>query len=281
MLKIARRGRSLSLRCYISITCACMFHLWICYIKFRRSMHQSQRVLVYQFNYPYNSQKSPNYEITFLIQLCGGLLVALTNCTIDSFVSMFLLHVCAQLINLRVALNNTVDKLVNRTMSTLKFKEGLIAIVLRHEHLIRNAKTINDCYSRVLFLQMLAAAFQLCSQTFQIYTMITDHASDTPILKLVFLFFYACLVLTHFYFYCYASEKLITESTYMAYGVYQCKWYDLPSKDARDLMIIVYRSRIPLKLTAESFGIFSMELFGNTLKTSMGYLSALLTIKDG
>lgn len=44
--------------------------------------------------------------------------------------------------------------------------------------------------------------------------------------------------------------------------MYQCKWYDLPSKNARDLMIIVYRSRVPLRLTAEKFGFFSLELFG-------------------
>lgn len=48
----------------------------------------------------------------------------------------------------------------------------------------------------------------------------------------------------------------------MAYGVYECKWYDLPSKDAKDLMFIVHRSTIPLKLTAGKFAIFSLELFG-------------------
>nr|XP_012223764.1 PREDICTED: odorant receptor 4-like [Linepithema humile] len=243
-------------------------------------MHQPHRILVYQFNYPYNSQKSPNYEITFFIQLCGSIFAALTNCTVDSFVSIFLLHVCAQLINLRVALNNTIDELANRTMSTSRFKEGLATIVLRHEHLIKNAKTINDCYSKVLFQQMLATTFQLCFQSFQIYTIITDHTSKIPIIKMAFLFFYTGIVLTPFYIYCYTAEKLFTESINMAYGVYQCNWYDLPSKNAKDLMIIVHRSRIPLKLTAESFGVFSMELFGNTIKTSMGYLSALLAMKD-
>lgn len=48
----------------------------------------------------------------------------------------------------------------------------------------------------------------------------------------------------------------------MAYGVYECKWYNLPPKNAKDLMIIAHRSKIPLKLTAGKFGIFSMEMFG-------------------
>lgn len=137
MLKTARRGRNLSFKCYASVTIVIILHLWISYIKFQRSMHQPQRILIYQFNYLYNSQRSPNYEITFFIQLCSGLLVGITNCTIDSFVSIFLLHVCAQLINLRITLNNTINELVNKTMPSLTFKESLIAIVSRHEHLIR------------------------------------------------------------------------------------------------------------------------------------------------
>jgi len=48
----------------------------------------------------------------------------------------------------------------------------------------------------------------------------------------------------------------------MAYGVFECKWYDLSSNNAKDLMFIVYRSTIPLRLTAGKFGIFSLEMFG-------------------
>jgi len=48
----------------------------------------------------------------------------------------------------------------------------------------------------------------------------------------------------------------------MAYGVFECKWYELSSKDAKDLMFVIYRSTIPLRLTAGKFGIFSLEMFG-------------------
>nr|XP_012223782.1 PREDICTED: odorant receptor 13a-like [Linepithema humile] len=279
MLKIARRGRSLSFRCYVSAMFTVAFYVWFNVLKFQRSMHQPQRILAYQFAYPYNTQKSPNYEITFFVQVTGGAYSALINCTVDSFVSIFVLQVCAQLQNLRSALNNIVDELANKTISTLKFKKGLAAIVIRHEHLIKTANTIDECYSGVLFVHMLCATFQLCFETFQVFTIITDNL-DVSIIKVAFLSFYVTLVLTHLYIYCYSAERLLTESTSMAYGVYECKWYNLPPKNAKDLMIIAHRSRIPLKLTAGKFGIFSLEMFGTTVKTSMGYLSALLTMKD-
>ncbi|XP_071632174.1 odorant receptor 4-like isoform X1 [Temnothorax longispinosus] len=268
MLNIARRGRILSFSCYVCSVCALSFYLFFNLRKFYRNMHQSQRTLVYGSTYPYNIHRSPNYEITFFTQLSGGIYTALINSTVDSFVSILLLHICAQLINLRTALNDLVDKLAEGFISSSRFKKGLAAITIRHEHLIRNAKTVDDCYSAVLFVHMFAATFQLCFESFQVFMIISNHL-DVSLVKMGFLSFYVVLVLTHLYIYCYSAEKLLTESTNMAYGVYECKWYDISSKDAKNLMFMLYRSTIPLRLTAGKFGVFSLEMFGTSLEIQM------------
>ncbi|XP_012223763.2 odorant receptor 2a-like [Linepithema humile] len=108
---------------------------------------------------------------------------------------------------------------------------------------------------------MLTATFQLCFQTFQVYTLVTDHL-NVSFIRMAFLSFAVILVLTHLYIYCYSAERLSTKTTSIAYGIYECKWYDLPSKNARELMFIVCRSMVPLKVTAGKFGIFSIEMFG-------------------
>ncbi|XP_072753942.1 odorant receptor 13a-like [Anoplolepis gracilipes] len=279
MLRLAKRGRSLSSRCYILVIITLLFYTCFNLVKFYQNIHLSQRSLVYSFVYPYNSQESPSYEITFAIQLSGGICTGLINCTVDTFVSIFLLHICAQLINLRMTLNNLVDELANKLISIPKFKEGIGAVAVRHNHLIRNAKTIDNCYSLVLLVHMLAATFQLCFQTFQVYTIITDKL-DVSAFKTAFLTFYIACVLSQLYIYCYSAERLITESTNMAYSVYKCKWYSIPAKDVKNLIFIGYGSLIPLNLTAGGFGIFSMKMFGATVKTAMGYLSMLMTMKE-
>lgn len=141
MLNIARRGRTLSFRCYAAFTGVVLFYVCLNLLKFYRNLnlHQSQRVLVYRFTHLYNFQKSPNYEITFFVQLFGGIYLGLINCTVDSFVSILLLHICAQLINLRTTLNNLIDKLAKGSISSSRFKKGLAAITIRHEHLVRYA----------------------------------------------------------------------------------------------------------------------------------------------
>ncbi|XP_032690554.1 odorant receptor Or2-like [Odontomachus brunneus] len=281
MLKIARRGRNMSLRCYISTTFTITFYFFANLLKFHRNMHQpvGQRKLVYHFDY-YISQKSPNYEITYFIQMFGGIYTAFICSTIDSFVPMLLLHISAQLINLRVTLNKLVKKLAEKSISSLTFKKDLAAIIVRHEELIRNAGTIENCYSIVLLGYMVAATFQMCFECFQFFTIMTAKNVNISVIEISFLAFYFVVVLVHLYFYCYSAERLMAESTNIAYGVYECQWYDLPSKDAKDLMFTVYRSRIPLRLTAGKFSIFSLEMFGMMVKTSMGYLSMLLTMSN-
>ncbi|EFN75517.1 Putative odorant receptor 13a [Harpegnathos saltator] len=462
MLKVARSGRNISFSCYISLICTTIFYISFNLLKLYRNISQSERKLVYQFDYPYDMQKTTYYVITYLVQISAGTYAAMINSTVDTFVSMLLLHVCAQLINLRTALNNLVEKLAEKSICSAKYKEDISATVLRHESLIRNAKAIDNCYSTVLLVHMTAATFQLCFQSFQVYMRITDKNPDSSTVKMAFLMFYVILLLIHLYAYCYSAEKLLTElvypfdypydiqkspyyvityftqmcaglcaaytnstvdtfvsllllhvcaqlinlrtmlnnlveklaeksipstkfkegitaivlrheslirnakmidncysmvllvhmmvatfqlcfesfevytlinlrtalndlveklaeksipsakfkegitaivlrheslirnaktidncystvllvqmmaatfqlcfesfqvytSTAIAYGAYECKWYDIPSRDARDLMFIVYRSMIPLKLTAGKFGIFSIEMFG-------------------
>ncbi|KAL0117883.1 hypothetical protein PUN28_008930 [Cardiocondyla obscurior] len=260
MLNIARHGRTLSFRCYITSSGALLFYLYINIMKIYRNIHQPHWILVYHFAYFYNIRKSPNYEITYVIQLLGGIYTAFINSTVDSFISILLLHICAQLINLRSALNNLVDELAKKSISSAEFKKRLATITVRHEHLISNAKTIDDCYSTVLFINMFAVTFQLCFQAFQIFTMITSNL-NISVMRVSFLSFYVLLVISHLYIYCYSAERLLIESTSMAYGMYECKWYDISPKDAKNLMFMAYRSTIPLKLTAGKFGTFSLEMF--------------------
>ncbi|XP_025270551.1 odorant receptor 13a-like [Camponotus floridanus] len=274
MLNLVRTGRKISITYFVIAIAIIIF---ACYIRLEnvfQNIHQPRRYLVYRFDY---IQKSPNYEITCFIQICGAIYAIFGNYSVDSFISILLLHICAQLINLRTALNNLINKLNNKPISSSKFKKGLAAIIVRHEYLIRNVKTINDCYSSVLCIHVLCGSFQLCLVAFQTSTMIADN-SNVHLIKIIFLAIYISFILTQLYVYCYAAERLLMESTNMAFGMYECKWYNIPAKDAKDLMLIVYQSAISLKLTAGIFGNFSMELFGIAIKTTMGYLSALLTI---
>ncbi|KAK2588369.1 hypothetical protein KPH14_004383 [Odynerus spinipes] len=90
-------------------------------------------------------------------------------------------------------------------------------------------------------------------------------------------FFTVCLayVLLQIYLYCYIGEKLLTQSTEIAYAAYDCEWYNMPAKEVKYLILIMRRAHSPLRITAGQFCSFNHELFSSILKTSMSYLSVL------
>lgn len=47
----------------------------------------------------------------------------------------------------------------------------------------------------------------------------------------------------------------------MAQSAYDCEWYDLSSKKAAFLTIVMMRANVSFKLTAGKFSPFSLELF--------------------
>ncbi|XP_053593914.1 uncharacterized protein LOC128667546 [Microplitis demolitor] len=73
---------------------------------------------------------------------------------------------------------------------------------------------------------------------------------------------------------------MLTMSTLITQTCYESNWFNLPFREARLLIFINYRSHKPLTITAGKFCSFSRHLFIMILKTSFGYLSMLLAVKQ-
>nr|XP_033194246.1 uncharacterized protein LOC117158947 [Bombus vancouverensis nearcticus] len=116
---------------------------------------------------------------------------------------------------------------------------------------LRFANKIENSFNMMLLLQMLSCTIQICSQSYQVIMVRRKHT------------FSKCI------------------STEIADTVYNAEWYNLPPKNARWLIIIMCRARAsPLKITAGKFCSFTLVLFSQVLKTSMGYVSVLHAMKN-
>ncbi|XP_029664098.1 uncharacterized protein LOC115236041 [Formica exsecta] len=144
MLKLARNGRNLTFGYFTAAICTLLFAYFVRVEAVIRNIHQPRRHLVYRFDY---IQKSPNYEITCFIQICSSTYAVLGIYGVDSFISIVVFHMCAQLINLRSTLNNLIDGLSNKSISSSKFRKGLTAIVIRHKHVIRYTLKIFNAHT--------------------------------------------------------------------------------------------------------------------------------------
>ncbi|XP_076237967.1 odorant receptor 115 [Calliopsis andreniformis] len=245
----------------------------ITYVILRRlTIKYNDSKLLFRGCFPYDVNSSPEYELTIFAQFAAATYAAASYTAVDTFVAMLILHVCGQL------------SIVKSNIRNLRyygedFRKQLERIVRKHEYLNMFAETIEKCFNMMLLLQMLGCTMQLCFQCFQVIMSIGE-ANEFLIFQIFFLLLYVVYVMVQLYLYCYVGEKLLIESTEIAEAVYDCEWYNLSPRDAKLLIIIIQRARLPLQVTAGKFCSFTLVLYSQILKTSMGYISVLYATKD-
>nr|XP_050847410.1 odorant receptor 49b-like [Vespula vulgaris] len=132
----------------------------------------------------------------------------------------------------------------------------------------------------LMLIQIMGFIVQVCFESFQLFRIMDHDKDEFPVEQLIFIVLYVLVTLIQLYLYCYVGEMLIVESSEMGTSAYASQWYNLFPKDARNILFVMHRSSIPLRLTVGKIGTFSMEMFSQILKSTVGYLSVLLTVTD-
>ncbi|KAF7410493.1 hypothetical protein HZH68_004874 [Vespula germanica] len=299
MMEYAKFSRSLAKKATIVCTGIIVSYT----IKRCLSMRTEGPLYFFPAYFPFEAMTSPIFEFKFIGTMIGCTYYTVTYTSVDTFLAMLVLHVCGQLSRLQNELTNL------NSATREEFHIKLSYIVKRHDYLNRFIETIDDEFNIMLLVQILGCTVQLCMECFQgllvkldkifrfvcasIYPSIFNseflsrssakyefqlmagEAEEIPLIEVFFFAFYTVYVLIQLYLYCYVGERLWTESTEIANAAYECKWYDLLPNEARTLILIIRRSRSPLRLTAGKFCVFNHELYSSVLRTSMGYLSVL------
>ncbi|XP_070165316.1 odorant receptor Or2-like [Polyergus mexicanus] len=79
---------------------------------------------------------------------------------------------------------------------------------------------------------------------------------------------------------CYSGQKLMNESQNIFHRVYAAKWYKFSPRLRSLLIITLYRSVVPCKLTAGNLFPLSMPLFAAVVRTGVSYFTAFLSLKN-
>ncbi|XP_015181240.1 PREDICTED: odorant receptor 13a-like [Polistes dominula] len=232
------------------------------------------RVLILRSYFPYNFQKTPNYQLTIVAQMTAAYFTGGTYTGVDTFVVTLVLHACGQYENLEQRLRNVCIKTDD------DFQTKLTQIVKKHNALNRFVETIEEQFNDMLLLQMLCCTILLCVTCFLATSSIGGNNNMMSV-QLAFFMVYLTYILLQMYMYCYIGERLLSEGIGIIDAIYECKWYTLPPNEAKSLMIIMLRAKIPLQITAGKFCQFSHNLFSSILKTSMSYLSLLHAMNVG
>lgn len=75
--------------------------------------------------------------------------------------------------------------------------------------------------------------------------------------------------------YCVVGDYLKSQMEEVGHCIYQCTWYNLPTKLMKNVCFILMRSQSPSQLQAGNFIVVNLETYMSILKTSISYLSVL------
>ncbi|CAL7939527.1 unnamed protein product [Xylocopa violacea] len=278
MLKNAKTSRMISIVCstltYLMLLAFISLQIWS---SMENASEANLRGLLHPATFPYDTSKSPNFEITWLGQFVGTVLTAICYSCFDTFLAVLVLHLCGQLSVLRMTLEDLVKTTKENDYKGFHVRLGLI--VHRHDQLFKFAVIVEDCFNFTLLVQTIICTVMFCFTGYRMITSVGQEDADVPIVGLTFFVIHVIYTMLHLFIYCYVGETLLGQSTGVGQSTYNCNWYDLPPKDAASLIILICRAKVPFQITAGKFSPFSLELFNSVLKTSAGYLSVLLAVK--
>ncbi|XP_011861750.1 PREDICTED: odorant receptor 13a-like [Vollenhovia emeryi] len=222
-----------------------------------------------QTYYFYDTDKSPQFEFTLVIQAMTIFLAAVTYTSVDAFLGLTVLHICGQLENFRCRLINLV--------SCNDFNSALRNYVIAHLRLIRFADKMEETFTLLMLGLVFYFGIAFCLYGFLLLAIIADSkTNDIPLSRVLYVMVGVTTLLVHTFLYCGAGE-LVTEQCEAIYrAIHDLKWYKLESRKAKSLILLMTRASEPFRITAGKIVPLTMTTFCSLLKSSAGYISFLL-----
>ncbi|XP_039307746.1 odorant receptor 22c [Solenopsis invicta] len=222
-------------------------------------------------HYVYDTNKSPQYELTYTVQSIAVFYNVLCYTGIDNFLSLSVFHISGQL-----------DILKNRLMHlhTVKnYNDVLKSCVVEHLRLLRAIDRIEDIFHVILMILFLYFGILFAFYGFWIMNML-ETGQHITIVHLIYVVSIVINAVCHMCLYCAVGEMLTAQCDGIHYAVYYNKWYSMDLKNARNLILLMIKTNKPFHLNIGKIFPLTMGTFCNLLKTSAGYVSVLLTTRN-
>ncbi|XP_033231956.1 odorant receptor 4-like [Belonocnema kinseyi] len=249
-------------------------------IEGRNDLTNITRITYLEGYFPYDINKSPNFQLWWLLQCISLQLGNVTFVGIDSLFAILVLHICGQFRVLRQRVLECVEE-TDGEFHKRKLHEKVSLIIRRHAHLNNCITVIEDTFNLTFLVQIIGYTTLFCVQGYVLILAMTEDHVGSSALELAFMIIYIQYMVLNFYLCCYIGETFRKESTRISFAAYSCKWYNLRPKEAKFILFLVHRARRTVDITAGKFFVFTLELFTTIMKTSLGYLSMLLAAKRG
>ncbi|XP_012540698.1 odorant receptor Or2 [Monomorium pharaonis] len=200
------------------------------------------------------------------LQVVAALMLAIfVNIGSETTILGFCLQTCAQFEILKHRLQRMMKNNKNNPMSSLNNALNRTSRISEHVfyHLciIRLAKTINDVFSPIIFVQFFVSILLLCSVIYRL-------SSQMVIADLASLSTYTIILFIQIFYYCWGGNEVMLKSVELGQEIYHMDWISMAKSEQKDLLMIMKRSTKPIRFTSSFLVTMSLESYGNLLKAA-------------
>ncbi|XP_003691314.1 odorant receptor 4-like [Apis florea] len=216
-----------------------------------------------------NEQVTPNYEIIFTLQVLAGFIIYTAVCSTKSICLMLCLHMCGLL---RI-LTNKVMELTNDNDERV-VQEKIVHIV---EYQMRIKEFLNQLDQFIPAICLIEVFIQVLIMCIIGYCIIMEWQENNGMGIITYVLVQMTCLIGAFSV-CYVGQLLFDESENVRQAYNTLKWYELPIRKSRSLILLIIMSNYPIKITAGKIIDLSLVTFTNIIKTAASYMNMLQQI---
>ncbi|XP_066594341.1 uncharacterized protein [Prorops nasuta] len=227
--------------------------------------------------YPYDMSKPKFLAISWIHQIIIYVNGAPMDACCDTIFAGLLLKICSQLEILKVRFHRVIDIsqncLLNEKQLYDEERKSLISCIEHHKHILKYTRDLNQIFSPILFGQFFFGILLICS--------VVHHISITkPDMNFIPLIMYLVAVFAEVFFYCWFGNEVILKSSDLTNAIFEMDWTALTLRGQKDLIIILLRTKTPIKITSSFLVTLSNDSFITILKASYSIFNLIRERSD-
>ncbi|XP_064212330.1 odorant receptor 4 isoform X3 [Tribolium castaneum] len=217
----------------------------------------SQRRLPLSGWYPFNTDKSPAFELVYIYQILTTWIGGMGNISMDTFISGIIMAISSQL------------SILNNALKNITKNNELVRCVFHYRIIIKFSDEVIYLFNTCLTTQFIVGVIIVCISMFQM--------SLVPVLSFQFvaMLLYQMCILLEIFLWCFYGNEVMLKSDQLTQAAYMSDWTKSPNHFKQNLLFFMTRTQFPLKLYASGYFTLSLETFKAIVKSSWSYFAVL------
>ncbi|XP_014297324.2 odorant receptor Or1 [Microplitis demolitor] len=224
--------------------------------------------------YPYDTKKSPAFEITSGHQAVAVIIACFHNIGMDTLVTGLINAACCQLEIIKQNLKNVgsdFDYNSNNECDYEDFMNNEINKMVEHSNEIYNfVKEIEDIFGLIILFQLTVNCLIICITAFHITKMTVFIPTE-----FFGMMIYLCCMTYQIFIYCYHGNELAIQSASIGSAAFASNWWKFHKNYNRSLGLLITRFNKSIVFTAGPLMRLSLQLFMSILRMSYSFFTLL------